>query len=95
MLGTFYFMIFRAYLTVMEAVIFILKHATFLHLSNPSQKLALTQAEKDYQAANIDMKIQEFLTPLSQELSAEKLAQFIMANDIGLLILAPIINIKS
>ena len=79
----------------MKAVIFILKHATFLHLSNPSQKSALTQAEKDYQAANIDMKIQEFLTPSSQELSVEKLVQFIMANDIGLLILAPILNIKS
>ena len=79
----------------MEAVIFIIKHATFLHLSNLSKKAALTQAEKDYQAANIDMKIQEFLTPSSQKLSLEKLTQFIMANDIGLFILAPIINIKS
>ena len=95
MLGTFYFIILRAYLTVMEAVILILKHTTFLHISNPSQKSALTQAEKDYQAANIDMKIQEFLTPSSQEVSVEKLAQFIMANDLGLLILAPIININS
>ena len=77
----------------MTAVIFILKHATFLYLSNPSQKSALTQADKDYQAANIDLKIQEFLAPSSQELSVEKLAQFIMANDIGMLILP--INIIS
>ena len=77
----------------MTAVIFILKHATFLHISVPSQKSALTQAEKDYRAANIDLKIQEFLATSSQELSVGKLAQFIMANDIGMLILP--INIIS
>ena len=89
-----YFIIFGAYLllTFMKAVIFILKHATFLHLSIPSQKLSLTQAEKDYMAANIELKIQKFLTPSSQELSVEKLAQFIMANDIGLLFLHPLLT---
>ena len=82
---------FGAVLNSHEAVIFILKHATFLHLSNPSQKSALTQAEKDYQAANINMKIQEFLTPSQapyfQEFSVEELTHFIMANDIGMLLL--------
>ena len=86
------FILSGAYLPLnCQAVIFILKQATFLYLSNPSQMLALTQAEKDYQAANIDMKIQDFLTSPSQEFSIDKFAQFIMANDIGMLILA-IIN---
>ena len=43
-------------------------------------------------AANIELKIQKFLTPSSQELSVEKLAQFIMANDIGLLFLHPLLT---
>jgi hypothetical protein len=77
----------------LEAVIFILKHATFLHLSEPSRMSALIQAEKAYQAANIKLKIQEFLTPSSQEFSKETFAHFIMANDIGLSILAPFITV--
>jgi hypothetical protein len=41
------------YLTFGVAVIIILKHATFLLLSNLSSESALTQAEADYQAGNI------------------------------------------
>jgi hypothetical protein len=75
-------------LTFEEAVIIILKHATFLLLSNLSSKSALTQAETDYQAGNIKSEIEQFLAESSQEHSLEQFASFIMANDIGLFILA-------
>jgi hypothetical protein len=77
-------------LTFVVAVIIILKHATFLHLSNPSQESALTQAERDYQAVNMKSNIQQFLSASPQNHSIEQIASFIKANDIGLYILAPI-----
>ena len=49
-----------------------------------SPKLALACAEKDYQKANIDMKIQEHLAATSEEHSVKFFADFIMATDIGL-----------
>jgi hypothetical protein len=73
-----------------EAVILILKHATFLRLSNLSPKSALTHAELDYQEANIDLKIQQYLAASSQEHSVELFAAFIMATDIGLFILSSV-----
>jgi hypothetical protein len=83
----FSFIIFRVYLTFVKAVIIILKHASFLLLSNLSAKSALTQAEIDYQAENTALKIQQFLTESPQEHTVEHFAQFIMENDIGLLFL--------
>ena len=79
----FYFTIFRVHLTFVEAVILILKHATLLRLSNLSPVSALTQAELDYQEANVDLKIQQHLTVSSQEHSVELLMGFIMATEIG------------
>jgi len=70
-----------------EAVIIILKHATFLRLSNLSPESALTHAELGYREANIDSKIQQYLTPPSQEHSLELFAHFIMATDFGSFIL--------
>jgi hypothetical protein len=70
----------------MEAVILILKHATFLRLSNLSPELALIQAELAYQKANIDSKIKQLLRASSQEYSVQLFSSFIMATDIGLLI---------
>ncbi|KAN0127830.1 hypothetical protein V8E53_007581 [Lactarius tabidus] len=70
------------YLTFGVAVIIILKHATFLLLSNLSSESALTQAEKDYQAGNIGSEIQQFLTASPQNPSKEQFASFIKANDI-------------
>ncbi|KAI9457261.1 hypothetical protein BJY52DRAFT_1273678 [Lactarius psammicola] len=64
------------------AVILILKHATFLCLSHLSPQLALTQAELDYREANIDLKIQQYLTISLQEHTVELFAGFIMATDI-------------
>ncbi|KAN0134489.1 hypothetical protein V8E53_007635 [Lactarius tabidus] len=70
------------YLTFGVAVIIILKHATFLLLSNLSSESALTQAEKDYQAGNIGSEIQQFLKASPQSPSNEQFASFIKANDI-------------
>ena len=68
----------------MEAIILILKHATLSRFSYKSSEAALAQAEKDYCAANIDSKIQQFLaTASSLELSVEKFASFVMATDIS------------
>jgi hypothetical protein len=82
------------YLTFGVAVIIILKHATFLLLSNLSSKSALTQAETDYQAGNIGSEIQQFLTASPQSPSIEQFASFIKANDIGMYILTPIHTIS-
>jgi len=89
MLGTSFYN-FKSVLNFALAVIIILKHATFLCLSDLSPESALTQAEKDYQKMNMKSTIQQFLTPSSQEQSVEKFAQFIMANEIGLFIFSPI-----
>ena len=72
----------------MKAVILILKHATFLRLSNLSPKSALTLAEQDYQETNVNSTIQQHLMASSQEHSVELFAAFIMATDIGLFILS-------
>ncbi|KAH9005538.1 hypothetical protein EDB86DRAFT_1454797 [Lactarius hatsudake] len=64
------------------AVILILKHATLLRLSNLSPISALTNAELDYRAADIDVNIQQYLMTSSQEHSVELFAAFIMAIDI-------------
>ena len=72
----------------MTAVVIILKHATILRLSNLPPESALTQAELDYQEANMDLKIQQHLIGYSQVQSVEQFAGFIMASDIGLFALA-------
>ena len=77
------------YLTFFEAVILILKHATFIRLSYPGSnlegKLSLAHADVHYEEANIDLKIQEFLKT-SEEQSHMQFVDFIMATDIGLFI---------
>ena len=76
------------YLTFGEAVILILKHATALQVSNLSAKLALVQAEWDYNEANVDFKIQEHIMASSQEPTVQTSAAFIMATNIGWLFLS-------
>ena len=78
------------YLTFVEAVIMIFKHATFLRLSNLSPESAVTHAEMDYCAGNMKLKIQQFLAASSQEHSIEQFASFIKANNISLFICAPV-----
>ena len=69
----------------MQAVILILKHALFLRLSN-SQDTALTNAGLDFQKADINLKIQDYLKAYSPEHSIEESASFIMATDICMFI---------
>ncbi|KAF8270574.1 hypothetical protein EI94DRAFT_758697 [Lactarius quietus] len=68
----------------MKATILILKHAIFLQHSNES-KTAISQVVQNYQAANIDSKIQQYLETFSPEDSVKQFAGFIMATDITLL----------
>ena len=89
----FHFIISRLYLTIVEVVILILKHATFLRLSN-QPKQALTLAEQDYQEAKIDLKIQEHLKAFTPKDSVEKFADFIMATNIGLFMHSSITTIS-
>lgn len=86
----FHFIIFKAYLTFVKAVILIFKHATFLRLLDLSSESALVQAELGYQQANIDLNIQQHLAASSQEHSVELFSSFIMATDIGWFILASV-----
>ena len=85
----FHFIIFRVYLTFVEAVILVLKYATFIRLSNSSsnfdRKSSLARADVHYEEANIDLKIQEFVKT-SQEQSVMQFVDFIMATEIGLFI---------
>lgn len=79
----FYFISFWVYLTFVKATLIILKHASLLHLSNISPKLALIRAELEYQQADIDSKIDEYLMMHSQAQGIELFAGFIMTTDIG------------
>ena len=78
-----HFIIFEVYLTTLEVVILILKHATILQFSNGPEE-ALTLAELDYRETNIDQNIQEYLKAFTPEDNAEKFAGFIIATNIGL-----------
>ena len=51
-----------------------------------SPKSALTNAEQNYQKANIDMTIQEHLTACAAKQSVEQFVGFIMSTDISLFI---------
>ncbi|KAN0137651.1 hypothetical protein V8E53_004702 [Lactarius tabidus] len=62
------------------AVILILRHATFLRLSNKSEA-ALTQAELDYQESSIELKIQEYLDGFASE-DVSQFGGFIKATEI-------------
>ena len=78
--------IFRVYLTLAKAATLILKHATLLRTSM-SPKSALTNAELDYQKANVDATIQQHLTACHAEQTVAQFVGFIMSTDIGLLCL--------
>ena len=88
----FHFILFRVYLTIVEAVILILKHATSLRLSNFwTSEAALTHVELEYHKANIDLKIQQYLEASSKVSSQEHTASdtielhvsFIITTEIG------------
>ncbi|KAN0129103.1 hypothetical protein V8E53_013099 [Lactarius tabidus] len=89
----FHFIMFTLYLTVMKAVILILKHATLLCLSNKPEA-ALTRVGLNYQEANIDLKIQEHLKAVPPEDFVEQFAGFINVTEIGLFILPSITTLS-
>ena len=84
---------FRVYLIFKKAVTLILKHATFLRVSN-LPKSALTYADLDYQEANIDVAIQQHLMAIGTEHSVEQFVGFIMGTDFGLFILPSVTAIS-
>ena len=79
----FHFIIFRVYLTIVKAIILILKHATILRVSNGTEK-ALTLAEQSYQEAKIDLKVQEYFQAFTASVSVNQISEFIMATNFGL-----------
>ena len=81
------------YLTCIQAFLLILKHATFLRKSNKPEA-ALTKAALDYQEANIELKIQDYLKSLSPEDSVETFSGFIMATELGLFIFPVVTTIS-
>ena len=79
----FHFIVFRLYSKLLKAVLLILKHATVLRQSKES-KLALTEANLNYEKANIDSIIhQHFLECYPED---SKLVDFIMATEIGVFV---------
>ena len=79
----FHFVVFRLYSKLLKAVLLILKHATVLRQSKES-KLALTEANLNYEKANIDSIIhQHFLECYPED---SKLVDFIMATEIGVFV---------
>jgi len=70
-----------SHLHLILAVTLILKHATFLHISDFSES-ALTNVGLNYQKANVDVTIQQHLTACASEQSVEQFVGFIMSTDI-------------
>ena len=71
----FDFLIFREYFKICAAVLLIFQHAMFLRHSHQSAS-ALTLAGLNYQKADIDLKIQDYLKASP---SVETIMSFIMA----------------
>jgi len=67
-----------ACLTFEAAIILILKHAALLCLSGSSPELALTEAESNFQQANVALKIQEHFTASYQEYTTEEFINFLI-----------------
>ena len=71
-------------LTFEVAIILILKHAASLCLSGTSARVAIKQAESDFQNANVASKIQEHFTGSYEEYTVEQFVQFIVNTNFGL-----------
>ena len=78
----------------MQAVLLIFKHAMFLRHSHESES-ALNFAGSNYQKADIDLKIQEYLKAYSPGPSVEEIATFIIATEIGMFIVVCIVILTS
>jgi len=66
------------------AIILIFKQAALLCLSGIPGKLALTQAESDFQKANIVSKIEECFTASYQEYTIEDFVSFLVKTNIAI-----------
>jgi hypothetical protein len=88
-----YVFTFRLHLTLEKAVVLLLKHATFLRVSNLPES-ALTYAVLDYQKANIGVAIQQHLMASAPKHSVEQFSGFIMGTNIGLFIFPSVISIS-
>jgi hypothetical protein len=71
------------HLTLEVGIILIFKHAALLCLSGIPTKLALTQAESDYQKSNVASQFEEHLAPY-QDYSFEQSIGFLINTHIGL-----------
>ena len=76
--------LFMTPLTFEVAIILILKHAASLSLSGTSPRIAITQAESDFQNANVASKIEEHFTGSYEEYTVEHFVQFIVDTNLGL-----------
>ena len=75
-------------LTGQVALILIFKHAAVPCLSGVSPKLALTQAEADFQQTNIASKIEEQFSEPDEKYTRDQFLSFLLSTNIGLLSLA-------
>jgi hypothetical protein len=71
-------------LTFEVAIILILKHAASLCLSGISARRAITQAESDFQSANLASKIEEQFPGSYEEYTVEQFVHFVVDTNIGL-----------
>ncbi|KAN0129493.1 hypothetical protein V8E53_012675 [Lactarius tabidus] len=74
---------YLSFLFSFSSIILICKHATILCFSGSTAQLALTQAESNYQKANIASKIEEHFTLSYQEYSMEQFIGFLMNTNIA------------
>ena len=66
------------------AIILILKHAATLCLSGTSARVAISQAESNFQNANMVSKIEEHFTGSYEEYTVEQFVHFIANASLGL-----------
>ena len=71
-------------LTYEVAIILILKHAASLCLSGSSARTAISQAESNFQNANVASTIEEHFTESYEEYTVEQFVHFIVDTNFGL-----------
>ena len=75
---------FMTPLTFEIAIILILKHAASLCLSGTSARTAISQAESNFQNANVGSKIKEHFTGSYEEYTIGQFVHFIVNTNFGL-----------
>jgi len=80
----FIFIHFITHLTCLLALILLCKHAASLGLSGLSPKLALTQADSDFQQGNVISTIKQSFPASYEEYTQEQFITFLKDVNIGL-----------